>query len=101
MYILLPGVHLEEKEEYENYLRITPECFDKLFVLVKDNITKQITNMRDASTLKLKLAAKNISCSFICSYIFWIFCISIKLFVFFLHHPLLLFFINNALIDIQ
>ena len=58
MYILLPGAHLEEKEEYKNYLSKTPECLDELFVLVKDNITKQITNMRDASTLKLKLAAK-------------------------------------------
>ena len=58
MYVLVRGAHLEEKEEYKNYLSKTPECFDELFVLVKDNITKQITNMRDASTLKLKLAAK-------------------------------------------
>ena len=40
VYILLSKVHLEEEEEYKNYLRITPECFDKLFVLVKDDITK-------------------------------------------------------------
>ena len=24
----------------KNFLRITPECFDELFVLVKDDITK-------------------------------------------------------------
>ena len=46
---------LEEEEEYENYLRITPGCFDKLFVFVKD---LSYTNMRDASLTKLKLAVK-------------------------------------------
>ena len=55
VFTLLSDVHLEEKEEYKNYLRITPECFNKLFVLVKD-ITKKITNIKDASTLKVKLA---------------------------------------------
>ena len=40
MYIPLPEVLLEEEEEYKNYLRITPVCFDELFVLVKDDITK-------------------------------------------------------------
>ena len=73
VYTLLSDVHLEEKEEYKNYLRITPECFNKLFVLVKD-ITKKSTNIKDTSTLKVKLAGwKNISCSFICSLIFLIF----------------------------
>ena len=38
MYILHAEVHLEEEEEYKNYLRITPECFDELFVLMKDKI---------------------------------------------------------------
>ena len=57
MYIFLSAVRLEEEEEYENYLMITPECFDKLLVRVKDVITKYIANMRDASTPKLKLAA--------------------------------------------
>ena len=47
-------VRLEEKEEYEHYLRINPECFDQLLVLVMDGITY----MRDASSPKLKLAAK-------------------------------------------
>ena len=58
IYIFLFEVHLEEKEEYKNYLRITTECFDELFVLVKNDITQEITNMRDASTPKGKLAAK-------------------------------------------
>ena len=40
VYIFLSEVHLEEKEEYKNYLGITPKYFNKLFVLVKDNITK-------------------------------------------------------------
>ena len=39
-------------------MRINPECFDKLFVLAKDNITKQSVIMRDASALKLKLAVE-------------------------------------------
>ena len=42
----------------KNSLRIPSECFDKLLVLLKDNMTKYITNMRDPSTPKLKLAAK-------------------------------------------
>ena len=36
-------------------MKITSECFGKLFVLAKDNITKQTTNMRNASAQKLKL----------------------------------------------
>ena len=40
MYIFLSEVCLQEEEEYNNYLRITPECFDELFVLVKGDITK-------------------------------------------------------------
>ena len=54
MYILLSEVHLEEEEEYKHYLRMTPECFEELFVLMKDDITKYITKMRHAtSTPKL------------------------------------------------
>ena len=36
----------------------TNECFDEFFVLMKDNITKQTTNMRDASAPKLRLVAE-------------------------------------------
>ena len=39
-YYSLSEVCLEEEEEYKNYLRMIPECFDDLFVLVKDDITK-------------------------------------------------------------
>ena len=40
VHIFLFEVHLEEEEEYKNYLRITPESFNKLFVPVKHDITK-------------------------------------------------------------
>ena len=40
MNIILSEIRLREEEEYENYLRITPECFDVLSVFVKDNKTK-------------------------------------------------------------
>ena len=42
MYILHAEVHLEQEEEYKNYMRITPECFDELFVLMKDKINYKI-----------------------------------------------------------
>ena len=32
MQIFLSEVRLEQEKEYANYLRMTPECFDKLFV---------------------------------------------------------------------
>ena len=57
MYIPLSEVLLEEEEEYKNYLRITPECFDELFVLAKDDITTLTAIVRDVSAPKLKLAA--------------------------------------------
>ena len=55
MYALLSECRLEEEHIK---LRMTPECFDKLFVFVKDDIIKSLTNMRDASTSKLNLATK-------------------------------------------
>ena len=57
MYIFLSEVHLVEEEEYANYLRMTPECFDKLFVLGMSGIAKETTNMRDVSAPKLNLVA--------------------------------------------
>ena len=39
VYIFLFEVRLEEEED-KNYLRMTFECFDELFVLAKDYITK-------------------------------------------------------------
>ena len=38
MHVFLSEVRLKEKEAYKKYLRITVECFDELFVLVKDDI---------------------------------------------------------------
>ena len=38
---LLSELHLEEEEDYKNYLRITPECLEELFELIKDVITKK------------------------------------------------------------
>ena len=58
MYIFLSKVHLEKEHECKNYFRIAPGSFDKLFVLVRDDFTKYITNMGDARTPKVKLAAK-------------------------------------------
>ena len=46
VHIFLFEVRLEE-EEHKNYLRITPECFDKLFVLAKNVITKSTAIVRD------------------------------------------------------
>ena len=57
MCIFLFEVCLEEEEEYKNYLRITPKCFDELFVLAKDDITTLTAIVRDVSAPKLKLAA--------------------------------------------
>ena len=35
--VFISELHVEEEQEYENYLRITP---DELLVLVKDDITE-------------------------------------------------------------
>ena len=41
VYIFLSEARLEKGEvEHKNYLRITPECFDDLILLMKDDITK-------------------------------------------------------------
>ena len=58
MYIFLSEIHLQEEVENKKYLRITPEYFDKLFLLAKNHITKQTTNMTEASASKLKLATE-------------------------------------------
>ena len=46
MCIFLFEVHLEVEKEYK-HLRINPECFNELFALAKNIVTKQIANMRD------------------------------------------------------
>ena len=54
-------------------MRITPDCFDELFVLVKEDIAEQTISMKDASAKKLKFATKTFHVHFICSFIFLIF----------------------------
>ena len=58
VYIFLSQACLQEKEEYEIYLKLDSERLDELFVLFKDKITQQIKNIRDASTRKRKLTTK-------------------------------------------
>ena len=66
-------------------MRITLECCNELFVLENDNITKQITNMRDISTAKLNLATKIFHVySFVALFSsFFLICDSLKLDVFY------------------
>ena len=52
VYIFLSEVCLKEEEEYKKYLRITAEWFDKLFVLQKVDITKQILIWEIKANLK-------------------------------------------------
>ena len=60
LHFLLYEVFLEEEEEYKNYFRIAPETFNKLFVLVKDNITNY--KIERCKHTKTKACCKNISC---------------------------------------
>ena len=59
-------VHLEEKEDYKNYLRITPSCQERYY-------TRNYKYERRKHT-KTKVICKNISCSFIFGFIFLYFC---------------------------
>ena len=60
-------------------MRIIPECFDKLFVFVKDDITKSTTNMRDARSPNLKLAAETFHVhSFVAFSYFFFLCRNLK-----------------------
>ena len=54
VYFALSEVRLEEDQDCKNYLRITPEYLDELFVRIKDDIAK----MRDANTPKIKIVVK-------------------------------------------
>ena len=54
---LLTEFRFREEEDYFNFLCMPPETFDNLLSLIKENITKQNTNMRDAIPPHLKLAA--------------------------------------------
>ena len=48
--------HLEEVEIYKNYLRMTPENFNEILVLIRDDNTKTDTPMREPIPQEIKLA---------------------------------------------
>ena len=50
---LLAGLRLEDEYNYKNYLRMTSGNFDKEFQLIKDDITKEITKMREPVIFRL------------------------------------------------
>ena len=51
---LLSELHLEEEEDYTNYLRITLECLDELFELMKGVITKKKYKYAKCSTTQIE-----------------------------------------------
>ena len=54
---LLAELQLEDKRNYKNYLRVTSENFEEIFQLIKDDIRKGNTKMREPIPPRLKLAA--------------------------------------------
>ena len=52
---LVKELRLEEVAIYTNYLRMKPDCFDFLLSLVKGDLAKQNTVMRDAISPEIKL----------------------------------------------
>ena len=54
---LVQELRSEEEMEYQKFLRMSPDAFDKLLSLIENDVTKQDTVMRDAVPAKVKLAA--------------------------------------------
>ena len=54
---LLQEMKLEDQEGYKNYLRMTGENFLELLTIVKGDLEKQSTQMREAIPANMKLAA--------------------------------------------
>ena len=54
---LLQELRSEDEGEYRKFLRMTPENFDELLELIKADISKYDTNMRDSIPANIKLAA--------------------------------------------
>ena len=54
---LLAGLQLEDECNYKDYLRMTSENFEEIFQLIKDDIRKENTKMREPIPPRLKLAA--------------------------------------------
>ena len=46
-------LRLENKYNYKNYLRMTFENFEEIFQLIKDDITKENTKMRQLTPPRL------------------------------------------------
>ena len=53
---LLSELKLEEPSIYKNYLRMTAENFDEILSLIKDDISKKNTVMRDSVSAEIQLA---------------------------------------------
>ena len=49
---LLTELRLEYKYDDKNYLRINSDNFEEIFKLIKDNITKENTEMREPIPLR-------------------------------------------------
>ena len=62
MYIFLSQSHLEKEKDYKiEDVEIAPECFDKLFVFVNNDITKINYKYERCKRTKTKSRNKNIS----------------------------------------
>ena len=55
---LLTELRLEDKCNYKNYLPIASENFEEIFQLIKDDIRKENTKIREPIPPRLKLAAE-------------------------------------------
>ena len=54
---LLAELRLEDEYNYKNYLRMSFENFEEIIQLIKDDIIKKKTKMKDSILLRLYLAA--------------------------------------------
>ena len=55
---LLAELRLEDECNYKSYLRIASEKFEEIFQLIKDDIRKEKTKIRERIPLRLKLEFK-------------------------------------------
>ena len=57
VYETLPAkLQLEDECNYKHYLRMTSEYFEEIFLLIKDDIAKENTKVREPIPRRLKLA---------------------------------------------
>ena len=70
-------LRLEDEYNYKNYLLMTSENFLKIFQLIKNDITKENTKMKDPMPLKLRFAttisflSRELHKSYVCEYCFF------------------------------